>query len=76
MSLRTTTEIAADPYGLPWPLHWDKFATAWFDSNYDTYFFNSTIVVLAAVALLTVIGGMAAHCFARYRFRQPACSIS
>jgi multiple sugar transport system permease protein/raffinose/stachyose/melibiose transport system permease protein len=69
MSLRTTSEIAANPYALPWPLHFDKFASAWLDSNYDTYFFNSVVIVLSAVALLTVIGGMAAHCFARYTFR-------
>ena len=69
MSLRTTTEIAADPYALPWPLHFDKFVSAWSDSNYDAYFFNSVGIVLAAVAILTVVGGMAAHCFARYRFR-------
>ena len=69
MSLRTTTEIAANPYGMPWPAHFEKFASAWFDSNYDTYFLNSVTIVLSAVALLTIIGGMAAHCFARYRFR-------
>lgn len=69
MSLRTTTEIAAAPYGLPWPWHFEKFAAAWTESNYDAYFFNSVSVVLSAVAILTVIGGMAAHCFARYRFR-------
>ena len=69
MSLRTTTEIAADPYGLPWPLHWGKFASAWTESNYDAYFANSVTVVLSAVAILTVAGGMAAHAFARYRFR-------
>ena len=68
MSLRTTTEIAAAPYALPWPWHPEKFAAAWTDSNYDAYFFNSVSVVLTAVAILTVIGGMAAHCFARYRF--------
>ncbi|RMH44245.1 MAG: carbohydrate ABC transporter permease [Alphaproteobacteria bacterium] len=69
MSLRTTTEIAASPYGLPWPAHPEKFAAAWFDSNYDTYFANSVGIVLAAVAILTVVGAMAAHAFARYRFR-------
>lgn len=69
MSLRTTTEIAANPYALPWPMHWDKFLSAWVDSNYDAYFLNSVIIVSSAVAILTVIGGMAAHCFARYRFR-------
>ncbi|MEO0382734.1 MAG: carbohydrate ABC transporter permease [Pseudomonadota bacterium] len=69
MSLRTTTEIAADPYALPWPMHWDKFLSAWVDSNYDVYFLNSVTIVLSAVAILTVVGGMAAHCFARYTFR-------
>ncbi len=69
MSLRTTPEIFANPYGLPLRQHWDKFVDAWTTSNYSTYFWNSTIVVVAAVALVTVIGAMAAHCLARYRFR-------
>lgn len=69
MSLRTTSEIASSRFALPDPVHWDKFTQAWFNSNYGVYFANSTIVVLSAVAILTVIGAMAAHCFARYRFR-------
>ena len=51
MSLRTTTEIAADPYGLPWPMHWDKYGQAWFGSNYDTYFWNSTIVTVSGICI-------------------------
>src|SRR5260221_13653177 len=69
MSLRTTSEIFKDPYGFPSPPHWEKFADAWTKSNYATYFWNSTIVVVVAVALVTVIGSMAAHCLARYSFR-------
>ena len=69
MSLRTTPEISADPYGLPERIHWDKFLTAWTTSHYGTYFWNSTLVVVSAVAVLTILGAMAAHCFARYRFR-------
>jgi multiple sugar transport system permease protein/raffinose/stachyose/melibiose transport system permease protein len=69
MSLRTTPEIFDDPYALPVRLHWEKFASAWTNSNYGTYFWNSLIVVVTAVALLTLIGAMAAHCLARYRFR-------
>src|SRR5262249_34630494 len=48
MSLRTTAEIFKNPYGLPSPPHWDKFADAWTKSNYGTYFWNSTIVVVVA----------------------------
>ncbi len=69
MSLRTTAEIFESPYGLPSPIHWEKFADAWTKSNYNTYFWNSAIVVVIAVVLVTIIGAMAAHCLARYRFR-------
>jgi ABC-type glycerol-3-phosphate transport system permease component len=69
MSLRTTNEIFAAPYALPAKLHWEKFVEAWTRSNYGTYFWNSVIVVVTSVALLTVIGAMVAHCLARYRFR-------
>jgi ABC-type glycerol-3-phosphate transport system permease component len=69
MSLRTTPEIFADHYGLPTPPHWEKFVDAWTTSNYSIYFWNSTIVVVTAVVLITAIGSMAAHCLARYAFR-------
>jgi multiple sugar transport system permease protein/raffinose/stachyose/melibiose transport system permease protein len=69
MSLRTTSEIALDHYAWPSKLHWEKFPQAWFNSNYSVYFENSLLVVVSAVAVLTVVGAMAAHCFARYRFR-------
>jgi len=69
MSLRTTGEIFKDPYGLPSPAHWGKFADAWTKSNYHTYFWNSTIVVVVAVVIVTITGAMAAHCLARYNFR-------
>jgi multiple sugar transport system permease protein/raffinose/stachyose/melibiose transport system permease protein len=69
MSLRTTPEIFVAPYSLPTVIHWEKFVDAWTKSNYGTYFWNSVIVVTTAVALLTVIGAMVAHCLARYRFR-------
>jgi multiple sugar transport system permease protein/raffinose/stachyose/melibiose transport system permease protein len=69
MSLRTTTEITRDHFALPETLHFWKFSAAWFNSNYNVYFMNSLLVVVAAVAIVTVIGAMAAHCFARYRFR-------
>ena len=68
MSFRTTSEISADIYALPETMHWGKYAEAWTSSNYGTYFWNSTIVVVSAVLVLTVAGSMAAHCLARYRF--------
>ncbi len=68
MSFRTTPEISDDPYGLPGIFHWWKFPEAWFNSNYETYFLNSTIVMVVSVFFLSILGAMAAHCLARYKF--------
>src|SRR5690606_34558742 len=56
------------PYALPSPPHWEKYAEAWFNSNYQTYFINSTIVTAISVALLSILGAMAAYGLARFRF--------
>jgi multiple sugar transport system permease protein/raffinose/stachyose/melibiose transport system permease protein len=69
MSLRTTSEIFDNRYALPTTWHWEKFVEAWTSANYGTYFWNSTIVVVTAVALVTLIAAMTAHCLARYQFR-------
>lgn len=69
MSVRTTTEISEDHYAWPKIFHWEQFRTAWLDSNYNLYFWNSTVVVVGAVIVLTIFGAMAAHCLARYRFK-------
>lgn len=68
MSLRTSSEISEAPYALPSPPHWEKYAEAWFNSNYQTYFINSTIVTAISVALLSICGAMAAYGLARFRF--------
>ena len=75
MSLRTTDEIYRSHYGLPIPVHWGKFYTAWTEFGYATYFRNSTIVSVVAVCLITVVGAMAAFGFSRgryaFRLREP-----
>ena len=68
MSVRTTGEISDDHYGWPRPFHWEQFRKAWVDADFSTYFVNSTIVVVSAVAILTIVGAAAAHALARYRF--------
>jgi len=69
MSLRTTPEISAAHFAWPQTQHWEKFRIAWVDSNFAQYFWNSTVIVGAAVAMVTVFGAAAAHCLARYNFR-------
>jgi len=69
LSLRTTPEILDRPYGFPLHPHFAKFLKAWTQSNYGQYFWNSTVVVVTAVVLATLLGAMAAHGLARYPFR-------
>lgn len=69
MSLRTTAEISANHFSWPETFHWEKFRIAWVDSNFAQYFWNSTLIVVSAVAIVTVLGAAAAHCLARYNFR-------
>ncbi len=69
MSVRTTGEISANHFGLPQSFHWEKFRIAWVDSNFAQYFWNSTLIVGSAVAIVTLLGAAAAHCLARYNFR-------
>lgn len=68
MSLRETPKIMDHPYRFPEALHFEKFWIAWTESNYDIYFFNSVVVTSVAVLAVTIIGSMAAHCLARFRF--------
>src|SRR5262249_25989360 len=56
MSLRTTEEIYRSHYAPPIPAHWPKFATAWNEFGYATYFKNSLIVAVASVLIVTLIG--------------------
>jgi ABC-type glycerol-3-phosphate transport system permease component len=71
MSLRMTDEIYRSHYGLPIPAHWSKYHRAWTEFGYATYFRNSAVVTVAAVALVTVLGAMAAFVFARRRYAFP-----
>src|ERR1044071_9529701 len=68
MSGRTTGEISADHYAWPRPFHWEPFRIAWVEWDFATYFCNWTIVVVSAVALVTLVVAAAAHALARYRF--------
>lgn len=69
MSVRTTGEISLNHYAWPKPFHWEQFRSAWVDSDFATYFWNSTVVVVGAVVVVTLIGAAAAHCLARFQFR-------
>jgi raffinose/stachyose/melibiose transport system permease protein len=68
-SFRPSAEIFNDPLGLPTELYLDNYAEAWREARFATYFTNSVLVVVAGVALCTVVSAMAAYPLARYDFR-------
>lgn len=69
MSVRNTGEISANHYAWPNPFRWEQYKVAWVDSNFAGYFWNSALVVVTAVVVVTLVGAAAAHALARYRFR-------
>jgi ABC-type glycerol-3-phosphate transport system permease component len=69
LSLRTTPEIYANPYGLPFPAHFDNYWEAWTKFGYARYFQNSIVVTVSSVLLGTIAGSMAAFVLSRQRYR-------
>jgi ABC-type glycerol-3-phosphate transport system permease component len=64
-------EIYRSHYGLPIPAHWLKYATAWNEFGYATYFKNSTIVAVASGPDRERHRSMAGFAFARRRYHFP-----
>ncbi|WOF22376.1 carbohydrate ABC transporter permease [Microbacterium betulae] len=68
-SLRTQTQIASDPLGIPIPPSFTSFQNAWLTASFDTYFINSIVVTVGSVVVTTVVSVFAAYAFARARAR-------
>lgn len=66
-SFRTTQDMAQRPLGLPTSLHLENFQQAWVTASFGTYFFNSVVVTVGAVALSTAVSLLAAYAFSRAR---------
>jgi len=67
-SFKTTKEILASPFSLP--AHWsfDNYVHAWTDAGIRSFFLNTVIVVLVALALVMLLGSMCAYVLARFKF--------
>lgn len=71
-SLKADAAIFRDTFA--WPslnqLHTENYAQAWHEAHFADYFFNSVLVTTASVALIVMLGAMAAYALAR--FYHPA----
>lgn len=67
-SLRPTPAIFAAPLGAPSDLSVDSYVRAWQEASFGTYFRNSVVVTVSAVALGTAVSVLAAYALGRYTF--------
>ncbi len=68
-AFKSTAEIYATPFALPQTWSWSNLATIWAETNFPRYLLNSTLITVSAVAVILVLGTMAAYAIARYSFR-------
>lgn len=66
---RTTVEIFDTPFALPDFTYIDNYKRIFDESNIVAYFMNSFVVTGSAIALILILGLMAAYAVSRYQFR-------
>jgi len=69
VAMKTRREYVLDRFSPADSLSWANIVKAWTSVGMSRYFLNSVIVVTCSVALLLLIGSMAAFALARLRFR-------
>ncbi|WP_404424635.1 carbohydrate ABC transporter permease [Nibricoccus sp. IMCC34717] len=70
-SLKTERAIAGSPFSLPEPgaFAWEAYRVAWQEARFGDYFLNSVVVTTTSVALIVLLGAMAAYVLARFPSR-------
>lgn len=67
-SLKTDDAIFRDAFALPaaGDLRTDNYARAWHEARFGDYFLHSVVVTVSSVALIVLLGSMAAYALARF----------
>jgi raffinose/stachyose/melibiose transport system permease protein len=70
MSVKTTSEILLDPYGLPQEFRWDNYVRLFTnpDIRFQRYFYNSIFVTFFAILICTLLSTLAGYGFSRKRY--------
>jgi raffinose/stachyose/melibiose transport system permease protein len=68
-SFRSNADLITDPVGLPTSPTFASYREAWTTGSFATYFGNSLLVTVGAVALSTAVSTLAAYALARGRSR-------
>jgi len=68
-SLKYTSELYQDPFGLPQSWKWSNYREAWVNAQMGTYFVNSVIVTVVSTILVLFLSSTSAFALARFDFR-------
>lgn len=68
-ALKSTEELATNPFGLPAQWRWENFTEAWEQGNFGAYVRSSLIVVVPVVAVAGVFSVFAGYAFGAFSFR-------
>lgn len=64
-SLKSSTEIASNPLGLPTAWNWENFAVAWTQARMGQGLANSALIAIATAVGVAVIASLAAYALTR-----------
>jgi raffinose/stachyose/melibiose transport system permease protein len=68
-SFKTNKEIFTSPFALPNSFSLANIEKVWTDTNFVRYLANSVGITATSIALILLLGTMAAYAIARYEFR-------
>lgn len=68
-SLKTQEEVFGSFSFIPRHFHWENYAFAWTNGNFQTYFANSLFYTAATLIGVILISSMAAYAFAQANFK-------
>lgn len=69
ISLKTNTELATNPLGLPQQWLFSNFVDAWTEAGIARYILNSILVAVPTLILVVTAASLAGYAFAMMRFR-------
>ncbi len=68
-SFKPQRDIFRDPFGLPKNFTFAGYIAAWKTGRFDLYFTNTIIVTVVSLALILLVGSMAAYALAKWKSR-------
>lgn len=68
-SLKTSTELALNPLGLPQTWRWENYVRAWSEAKIGTFLWNSVVVSVPTLLLVLSVSATASYAFGILRFK-------